>query len=453
MSSVTPPDGPSIATNVDDDFTLAAAGDLLSPGTVAVHERNRELVRLLRSADATVANFEAPAIDLREPGHEPVGGGPGWPLVSVPAELPRFLKGWGFDMVGFANNHAVDWGPKGARETIRLLDAAGICSAGFGETRAAARAPAFFASPKGRVALVAFTATFRESSAAMDALGLTPAVPGVSALHTTPIDIVTREQFGVLREIETQHSAGGYRFSAPPGGDELRFRGNLFRVGDKPGTVFQINPDDEIDILRSIREAKQRANFLVVSVHNHEEPSSENPVRSGDGSAWPSQEPPDFLQTMARAAIDNGADAVIGHGPHVLLGIEIYNGRPIFYSLGDLFGGFEQVDLLADTVPAGFDAKRETVAEYWEQWWAYYAGDRTVYQSVIAESRFRGNRLAEVRLHPVDLGQQRRLADRGYPETPSPAEALSILQRLQRLSEPFGTKISIEGRVGVIRLS
>ncbi|WP_051792648.1 CapA family protein [Amycolatopsis jejuensis] len=444
---------PSIATNVDDDFTLAAAGDLLSPGAVSVHARNRDLVGVLRAADVTMANFEGPAIDLRVPGHEPVGGGPGWPLVSVPVELPRFLKDWGFDMVGFANNHTLDWGPKGARETIRLLDAAGIRSAGFGETRSAARAPAFFATPKGRVALVAFTATFRESDAAMDPLGIAPAVPGVSALHTTPIDIVTREQFQVLREIEAQHSAGGYRFGAAPSGDELRFRGNWFRVGDEPGTVFTINPDDEIDIVRSVREAKQRANFVVVSVHNHQEPSSPDPIRSGEGSAWPSQEPPEFLRTMAKLAIDNGADAVVGHGPHVLLGIEIYRGRPIFYSLGDLFGGFEQVDLLPDAAPEGFDRKRQTAAEYWEQWWSYFASDSTVCQSVLTESRFRDNRLAEVRLHPVDLGQHRRLADRGFPETPSPEEALEILQRLQRLSAPFGTEISIEGETGVIRLA
>lgn len=441
----------SLSTDVDDEFILAAAGDLLSPATVSINARNQDLVRLLRSADVAVANFEAPAIDLREPGLEPVGGGPGWPLVFVAADFPRQLKEWGFDLVGFANNHAVDWGPKGARETVRRLDAAGIGSAGFGETRSAARAPAFFPTPKGRAALVAFTATFRESSAAMDAFGVTPAVPGVSALHTTAIDIVTREQFEVLREVEAQHSAAGYRFSASPSGDELRYRGSRFRVGDRPGTVHEINSDDENDILRTIREAKQRASFLVVSVHNHEEPSCENPVRSGDGSAWPSQVPPGFLQDIARAAIDNGADAVVGHGPHVLLGIEIYRQRPIFYSLGDLFGAFEQVDLLADRAPAGFDVDRHTVAEYYERWWAHYANDRTIFDSVVTESVFRGNQLAEVRLHPVDLGEQRRLADRGFPETPTPVRAGEILRRLQRLSEPFGTKISIDGEVGVIR--
>ena len=45
-------------------------------------------------------------------------------------------------------------------------------------------------------------------------------------------------------------------------------------------------------------------------------------------------------QLIARSIIDAGADCVIGHHPHVVQGIEIYNGKPIFYSLGNLvFGG------------------------------------------------------------------------------------------------------------------
>ncbi len=42
-----------------------------------------------------------------------------------------------------------------------------------------------------------------------------------------------------------------------------------------------------------------------------------------------------FLETFSRRCVDAGADAVIGHGPHELRGIEIYHGAPIFYSLGN----------------------------------------------------------------------------------------------------------------------
>jgi hypothetical protein len=47
------------------------------------------------------------------------------------------------------------------------------------------------------------------------------------------------------------------------------------------------------------------------------------------------REPRGDLRRWARAIIDAGADAVVGHGPHVLRGIEFYRGRPIVYSLGN----------------------------------------------------------------------------------------------------------------------
>ena len=47
--------------------------------------------------------------------------------------------------------------------------------------------------------------------------------------------------------------------------------------------------------------------------------------------------PPDFLIELAHKSIDSGADAFVGHGPHLLRGIEIYKGKPIFYDLGEFF--------------------------------------------------------------------------------------------------------------------
>jgi hypothetical protein len=47
------------------------------------------------------------------------------------------------------------------------------------------------------------------------------------------------------------------------------------------------------------------------------------------------QEPRGELRRWARAVVEAGADAVVGHGPHVLRGIELYRGRPIAYSLGN----------------------------------------------------------------------------------------------------------------------
>ena len=50
--------------------------------------------------------------------------------------------------------------------------------------------------------------------------------------------------------------------------------------------------------------------------------------------------PNDYQKSVAHELIDKGADLVIGHHPHVLQGVELYNGKIICYSLGNFcFGG------------------------------------------------------------------------------------------------------------------
>ena len=66
-----------------------------------------------------------------------------------------------------------------------------------------------------------------------------------------------------------------------------------------------------------------RADYIIVSVHSHQ-------LVGTDKTAVP-----DFLRDFCHHAIDIGADAVVGHGPHLLRPVEVYQDKPIFYSLGD----------------------------------------------------------------------------------------------------------------------
>ncbi len=68
----------------------------------------------------------------------------------------------------------------------------------------------------------------------------------------------------------------------------------------------------------------------VRALHTAEGPDSLGHEQRGDLRRW------------ARAVIEAGADAVVGHGPHVLRGIEFYRGVPVFYSLGNFltYAGF-----------------------------------------------------------------------------------------------------------------
>ena len=75
------------------------------------------------------------------------------------------------------------------------------------------------------------------------------------------------------------------------------------------------------------------------------------------------------------------------------------------------------------------------------------------YESIVALSRFARGQLSEIRLHPVLLTENVRMAHRGLPMAAPPEAAQRILTRLQKLSAPLGTTIAIEGNVGVIRVA
>jgi hypothetical protein len=191
-----------------------------------------------------------------------------------------------------------------------------------------------------------------------------------------------------------------------------------------------------------VREAKQSADFAVFAVHTHE---------PGNFSAAP----PPFLPELAQAAVDAGADVVLGHGPHQLRGIEVYRGRPIFYSLGNfVFRANTQPAITreawdrerlnpATTTPSELLEHKRVAGVFAEQIW---------YESIVAECRFAADgTLREARLYPVELHWNTlRHTNRGIPRTATGEAAARILRRLQRLSEPFGTSIAVDGDVGLI---
>jgi poly-gamma-glutamate synthesis protein (capsule biosynthesis protein) len=116
---------------------------------------------------------------------------------------------------------------------------------------------------------------------------------------------------------------------------------------------------------------------------------------------------------------------VVRTGPHILQGIEIYKGKPIFYSTSSLFF---------------------TLGTNWPEDW---------YETFIASVEYRGGKASVIRLHPVSLGKpsDRRPSERqGVPELVVGAEAQRILRYVQRRSARFGTTITIENDVGMIRL-
>jgi hypothetical protein len=93
---------------------------------------------------------------------------------------------------------------------------------------------------------------------------------------------------------------------------------------------------DLLDVARSaavVDSVRRLADLLIVTFHGGAEGAKALHVAETAESLG--REPRGDLRRWTRAVVDAGADAVIGHGPHVLRGIEFYRGRPIVYSLGN----------------------------------------------------------------------------------------------------------------------
>lgn len=452
--------------SIADGFTLAAVGDcIISRPLLQLQDPNfRAVVKILRDADVTFGNLETSIIDIRRFKGYPQAETDGWWLISSP-ETAKDLKAMGFDLLSRANNHAMDWGIEGMRQTSDWLDQAGLMHAGLGEHRADARAARYLETEHGRVALVSVTSSFRSMSPAMPPFREAPGRPGLNTIKTKHYTIVTAEVMRALcrtRDLMAAQDedlrAGAQKPVEPitrPLPYELpkrfTFAGAQCLLGARSGHTYTIDPIDLRENMRSIRQGKQHSDFLVVSLHSHQ-------------SGMDPNTPADFQQKLARAAIDAGADAFIGHGAHRLMPVEIYKGRPIFYSLGNFFwsdihepvaaDGYEKYNDYLTTAFGGPDKATDADLNAILSAESYSSDteENLAFLSVIAVSKYEKGRICEIRLYPVDLGYGMRLTQSGIPRTASPTVARSILERLQQISQPYETEIVIEDNVGVIRM-
>ncbi|NQE61853.1 CapA family protein [Caulobacter sp. RHG1] len=413
---------------VGNGFTLAVTGDLIGPEKpiTGLGDAGTQRIRtLLSGADVAFGNQEGSIFDLDKfDGWPAAQNGGGTPIND--AVVAFDLRAMGFKLMSLANNHATDFGVEGLVETQKSLNAAGIAHAGTGDSLTAAQAPAYAATAKGVVGLVSFAGTYTDLSIAADAnpgRGFR-ARPGLAPLRSRELQRVTPEQMQTLRAIaarsETPDAAKNPEvFSAARTGEELTIGKTTFRVAKQAGLAYDLDAADRAAALASVKEARGKADLVMFSIHAHETASSDpEDVR-----------PADYMQPLFHELIDAGADAIVRHGPHALLGVEIYRGRPIFYGMGSLM--FQVGD--KNRQFRGF-----TLPEAW-------------YDGAVAVSEYRDGRAATIRIHPFvqNLEDDRLL---GTPRAPTHEEAQRVLKRIQAASVQFGTRIDIEGDVGVIRV-
>ena len=445
------------------DLTLALAGDtMLTRALKPFTEENfLALVELVRSADIAICNLETSVRDDHE-GFPGQGGGGGTPMTTASVLLDD-LKWIGIDAVSYANNHVGDYGPTGMLAAFEHLKRTNIPFAGAGPSLIEARRPAYIDTRAGRIGLIA-AATTGANNAAGDPHGDTPGRPGLNPLGFSQTYEVDEKALAELKRIDRElgfaEARVRQRLQFYPSGtitedkpDAVRLGNMEFHLGRGFSSSSAVNKGDAEGNLKSIREAARQSDWQVFSLHNHEFGKAGQMTAKSDTEM---PEPAEFWVDFARAAVDAGCDAVFGHGPHVTLGIEIYKGRPIFYSLGNFIfendtiqsvppGYYRGFGLSDDATPGDFmDARSgngtrsfEIEAPYWE--------------SILPICEFRGKQLTEIKLYPIDLGFGRSRAQRGRPLLARGETARRILDRVIDRSKKFGTKIVIEKEIGIIR--
>ncbi|MBA2666249.1 MAG: CapA family protein [Trueperaceae bacterium] len=262
------------------DQVLGIVGDV-NVQERAVPEDAFTLVQpLLDACDVRFGHLEGPlSTPSTDPSAPDVPHKPRW-RHSDPATVAAYLAA-GFDAMGCASN--VTYPRRVALDTRRTLEGAGIAPCGVGRNLAEALAPALVTKDGVRYAFLSVTSVFWPSEHAADV-----DAPGVATVKAY-----------------TAYAPGRRALEMP---------------GAPPEIVTFPDADELQALVSVIAELRPRVDVLVVSCH---------------WGVSSSPDPVEYQRAIGRAAIDAGADIVVGHHPHVIQEVELHTGRPIFYSLGN----------------------------------------------------------------------------------------------------------------------
>jgi poly-gamma-glutamate capsule biosynthesis protein CapA/YwtB (metallophosphatase superfamily) len=287
----------------------------------------------------------------------------------------------GFNVVSWAGNHCMDWGREGFFDTMEALRAANLSVVGAGATIAQAREPVIVESKGQRVAILAYSSILPMSYWAEENR------PGCAPMRA----------WTIYEQIEH----------------------------DQPGTPCRIhtfaNREDLAALCSDIEQAKAKADVVAVSLH------------------WGIHFVPaviaDYQTEVGRAAIDAGADMILGHHAHILKGVELYKGKPIIYSLCNF-----AVDLHMDKTHAeskGFKEIQSLHPNWQPDFDSSYNFPADSRRTVVAKCVIANGAVQKVSLLPAYVNRQ------SQPEIlrstdPRFAEVLAYLEEVTRAAQLNG---------------
>ncbi|MDJ0954859.1 MAG: CapA family protein, partial [Acidimicrobiia bacterium] len=356
---------------------LASEGD--DPPLVSDPQSARAVVAdiapLFALADLTSVNLESVIGTLA---HEDAYPGKRY-LLQSPPDTMAALDELGVDLVTLGNNHSNDWREAGVASTLRNLELAGIAHVGAGTSAAEAAAPVVVDAGSLQIGVVSMTTVTGDY--------VNDSLPDATA--PAPAAIADSERW--------QYEARIFGFGAP---GEPAFVPTAAR---RPGTMWRLFDSLEADLstadaadlwLDVARVYPELQDWVARRGHGGAAQYSQAAVADSVGAARAagadlvvvqlhggyqfSEVGSEYFGDATRAAVDAGADLVIGHHPHVLQGFEIYKDTLIAYSLGNIVFDqdflathpsimlrtvFEGTDLIAATVyPVILDNYRPVAA-------------------------------------------------------------------------------------------
>ena len=419
-------------------FRCTATGDAMITRRLPLegeYDGFSEVRNFIMQGDFRYGNLETTVHNFESYGAAQSGGS--W--LCAPPGVLKDMRKFGMNVLSTANNHALDYAYDGLLRTMDYLRAEDIPFAGTGRTLHDAASPVYIDTPSGRYALIAATMSINPECMAGAQTASLPGRPGVNGIRVNKKYHLPKEEFVHLKRIAdalqiNAHDdiirAEGYLPQLKD--SEQPFGKLMFEAAEKAEIVASVNPIDMKRVTDAIAEARFMADYVVVSMHNHE--------IKGYSKEDVDQVSIEFCHTC----IDAGADAVIGTGPHLLRPMEIYNGKPIFYCLGDFVIQLETV-LRA---PDGFFAKQKldgnerldvlfnTRSDNGKRGLCY---TRVMFESVVPYWEVENGELRKLTLLPVEeyFGLPRSRG--GWPRKNTTS---NIMERFAEMSKKWGVDIA-----------
>lgn len=423
------------------NINFIATGDSFISNSMTDDIDLSDVMDVIKSGDIKFTNFEMTTPEnYRYP--SAVSGGT-W--ANAPKEVIEDIKTIGFNCVSWANNHTLDFLYDGLISTKKNLEEMNIVHSGVGMDMEEASRPKYIKVNDATVALLSVTTTFEDTWIAGNKRHDGPGRPGVNGIRMEKVFHVSKNELKFLKCLSKKIGIN-YERELDIKEGFLEEDSNKFHFGDYifEEKISEENMEEvinEIDLernIKSITKAKAAADVVIMSIHSHEmyRKNKDKPAK--------------FVEKIAKKFIDAGADVIIGHGPHVLRGIQIYKKKPIFYSLGNFIFQNDNVKFL----PSDFYEKyglsidhniMEAINTRNLNGKRGLGTNHEVWESVIAKWNFQ-NRMIE--LIPIDLGFTLAPKYKGWPKL---TDQTRVIQKLAELSKCYGTDIKIVNGIGVIK--